>query len=277
MRLKPGISVAEGLVAVAITVVVVAVLLAPANRYNREYGARNHCLSNMKQLGLAILQYSHDYHETFPPSKTCLGTDISDQQATLTIVNFLDPYLGRNKRPGYSRRLWRCPSQRGHGLYVKPESDGRAVAGTVWPLHYVCNMNLLRPMGGVYSHYRYLSKAERAKKQPGSPTFALASDGTALTEPVRTKDVEDSAHTLAFLDWHQTGDSPDACIDAQTWDRRMEEDAKSLAVHFVMDRPRANAQVSDFLFLCYADGHATGRQVMDVKVEMFYPDEKRER
>ncbi len=230
------------------------------------------CISNMKQLGLALMQYTQDYNGAFPPSKACVGSDISNRQAVRTIVGLLDPYLGRRVSSRNPRTVWHCPAQRGHGLDVKAESDESAMAGTIWPLHYACNMNLLRPMGGVYSHYRYLTKAERAKKQYGSPDFVLNPSGSLLTEPIKMKDVEDPPATWAILEWHQTSDNLDACIDAPAWDRRREENVKSLDVHPVGHPPERGG-----LNVCYADGHAKWQQVWGVKEVMFYPDEKLQR
>ncbi len=146
-----------GVIAVLMIVIMIGVtcaILAPVFRDAREMQNAAICMSNMKQLGLALTQYTQDFDGAFPPSKACEGTDVSNRQATQTIVNLLDPYLGKtySGEPRNPRLTWRCPSQRGHSLYVKSKTDEKGAAGTVWPLHYVCNRNLLRPVGGEFSH-----------------------------------------------------------------------------------------------------------------------------
>ena len=62
---KRGFTLIELLVVIAI-IAILAAILFPAFAKARESARRASCASNMKQIGLAILQYTQEYDESFP-------------------------------------------------------------------------------------------------------------------------------------------------------------------------------------------------------------------
>jgi len=65
----------ELLVVIAI-IAILAAILFPVFARARENARRSSCLSNTKQIGLAILQYTQDYDEKLPPRYTGDGVTV---------------------------------------------------------------------------------------------------------------------------------------------------------------------------------------------------------
>jgi prepilin-type N-terminal cleavage/methylation domain-containing protein len=62
-----GFTLIELLVVIAI-IAILAAILFPVFAKAREKARQTSCLSNLKQLSLAILQYTNDNNETYPPT-----------------------------------------------------------------------------------------------------------------------------------------------------------------------------------------------------------------
>jgi prepilin-type N-terminal cleavage/methylation domain-containing protein/prepilin-type processing-associated H-X9-DG protein len=82
----PGFTLIELLVVIAI-IAILAAILFPVFAQAREKARQISCLSNMKQVGLALHLYAQDYDETLPPS--------ADSQ-----INFGDPIV-YNQKPNF--------------------------------------------------------------------------------------------------------------------------------------------------------------------------------
>ena len=85
----------ELLVTIAI-IAILAAILFPVFARARENARRASCMSNLKQIGLGIMQYTQDYDERYPPAfvwdsssgkPTALDTDSSHPSGYFTINN----------------------------------------------------------------------------------------------------------------------------------------------------------------------------------------------
>jgi len=103
MRKKTGFTLIELLVVIAI-IAILAAILFPVFARAREKARQATCQSNLKQIGLGIMQYVQDYDERYP---------FVDQNVGLAYTNgwqsywsyILEPYLKSNA-------IFHCPSSK---------------------------------------------------------------------------------------------------------------------------------------------------------------------
>ncbi len=100
-RKRPGFTLIECLVVVAIIAVLIALLL-PAVQAAREAARRIQCVGHLKQIALGMHQY-HDIHGTLPPGKKgcCWGTWLVFVLPQLEQQNLYNAYnVSGDNRPG---------------------------------------------------------------------------------------------------------------------------------------------------------------------------------
>ena len=90
MRLR-GFTLIELLVVITIIAVLIAMLL-PAVQSAREAARRATCLSNLKQMGIALHNY-HDAHRVFPPGGLEVRTPLAPAGRQIAWSVFLLPHL----------------------------------------------------------------------------------------------------------------------------------------------------------------------------------------
>lgn len=123
MKRRLGFTLIELLVVIAIIGVLVALLL-PAIQQARESARRSQCANNLKQMGLAAVNY-HDVHRTFPPgtsfsnggnsqwwSHLVMILPYMDQEQMFDNCNFmLHPHNAQNTTVSYNPiTAFQCPS-----------------------------------------------------------------------------------------------------------------------------------------------------------------------
>ncbi len=95
---KQGFTLIELLVVIAI-IAILAAILFPVFARAREKARQSACLSNCKQLGLAVMQYVQDYDGSFP------------DHASLGVHVYTEGYLGGVHINDYAIRIWTDPTQ----------------------------------------------------------------------------------------------------------------------------------------------------------------------
>src|SRR5262249_29698705 len=71
MKQRRAFTLIELLVVIAI-IAILAAILFPVFSQARDKARQAACMSNLKQLGIAVLAYMQDYDERFPPSVVCV-------------------------------------------------------------------------------------------------------------------------------------------------------------------------------------------------------------
>lgn len=103
-REASGFTLIELLVVIAI-IAILAAILFPVFGRARENARRSSCSSNLKQIGLGMMQYSQDFDETLPQIVENQAGPLAPQPVEpKSWVQILNPYIK-------SYQLWQCPSE----------------------------------------------------------------------------------------------------------------------------------------------------------------------
>ncbi|MEN6303606.1 MAG: DUF1559 domain-containing protein [Armatimonadia bacterium] len=100
---RRGFTLIELLVVIAI-IAILAAILFPVFAKAREKARQSSCLSNVKQIMLAVLQYAQDYDERTP---------LAYSGGTGFPLNWNDPVAGRLVPYIKNSQVWACPSMAG--------------------------------------------------------------------------------------------------------------------------------------------------------------------
>jgi len=111
---KSGFTLIELLVVIAI-IAILAAILFPVFAKAREKARQASCLSNEKQIGLALMMYSQDNDELLPNRK--------NEGGHMNWKTYINPYVG-------STQVWVCPSN----PFTQPDDDG-----SLFPSNYAAN------------------------------------------------------------------------------------------------------------------------------------------
>jgi len=120
---RSGFTLIELLVVIAI-IAILAAILFPVFAQARQKARQTACLNNMKQIGLALMQYVQDYDETFP--EAAFTSDITkpyymDWGHSVSWDVVVAPYIkngqaGAGNAPGNfglvgkGGQIWQCPN-----------------------------------------------------------------------------------------------------------------------------------------------------------------------
>lgn len=132
---KKGFTLIELLVVIAI-IAILAAILFPVFAQAREKARQATCASNLKQIGLAVIQYTQDYDETLPPSNY---NDPVQPTSPTTWMFIIDPYV----KAGYPQAAAATNSNVA-SVFSCPDFSSTQVVANATPAHsYVSNANVM--------------------------------------------------------------------------------------------------------------------------------------
>ncbi len=163
---KKGFTLIELLVVIAI-IAILAAILFPVFGRARENARRSSCMSNLKQIGLGMLQYTQDYDERYPLSQAGPTVTIRRLNSWRTLIY---PYVK-------STQLFVCPSNQDANTNTN-DSD----APTAFRISYNCNASgVISPTGTSLTAVEFpattIAVLEVWNGRPPGCTFNAAFDG----------------------------------------------------------------------------------------------------
>jgi len=165
----------ELLVVIAI-IAILAALLLPALSQAKQTARRVQCVSNLRQVELAISMYTLDNNGQFPYNATTLNSGPPDQTfAPMAMVDFLlleNPYISTNNRTFY-----KCPTDAGLGfnfewVLVNGSGNGISTNQLLFPCSYFYYLSFTHVDNSWQPQLRTVQNVVYPTQKAISPCFA---------------------------------------------------------------------------------------------------------
>ena len=181
---KKGFTLIELLVVIAI-IAILAAILFPAFAKARESARRISCVSNLKQIGIGIMQYVQEYDEKLPACETRDFPGIGRVPYADTIKSYVQ-----------DANIYRCPS---NSLTTKMRNSGE-----IYFAHYYAN-------GGDDNNVTDAAGGERNRPMNRDEDVNTAEQGGAalgsITSPSQTILIGENRNARAEPNYYNAGEA----------------------------------------------------------------------
>jgi len=225
---KKAFTLIELLVVIAIIALLMGIIL-PALNIARDHGRRASCMSNMRQVGIALTMYQNDYERT--PPKTQAVYDYASPAAPDNVLKLLRPFVSAED-PDARTPVYACPG-------LKPNPNPAYAPSRVSSTGYLVNSVVMgRQIASIPSPGRIITIQEG---------WALSNHLWVQPEPDnRSKAALEGREPTQYQEWHMFASQ----ADHSSW--------------FTKERREQTANVhnkgGNFVF---CDGHAGYRKYWD--------------
>jgi len=182
--IKKGFTLIELLVVIAVIALLMGILL-PALNVAREQGRRAACMSNMRQVGLALVLYQAEYERT--PPKTQAVFDYASPASRDNVLKLLRPMISADE-PNRATPVYACPS-------LKPNPNPAYAPTRTSRTGYLANAVLLgRRVASIPTPGRLIVMQEG---------WSLSNHLWVQPEPItRTEAVLQGLEPTQYGEWH---------------------------------------------------------------------------
>ena len=194
MKSFPEVSKAFTLVEMLVVIAIIgmlAALLLPALARSKLMAQRSVCISNLKQIGLAVKMYANDHGDVLPASATppadywkTNGIDVWN-----VYKSYIKSYVGLKAPSSPEDKIFACPSDNFYATTGEQETFNNA------PLHEQARSD--------YSSYDYNTGNLKTNYSSGTTFYGIAGQREGfILEPTKTILVGEMPAWLPFS-WHK--------------------------------------------------------------------------
>jgi prepilin-type N-terminal cleavage/methylation domain-containing protein/prepilin-type processing-associated H-X9-DG protein len=205
MKAKKGFTLIELLVVIAI-IAILAGILFPVFAKARERARMTRSLSNIRQLAMAVQQYSNDYNDSFPGFMN-LGTDTQPKYVHNCWDEQIEPFVKNSgvfsngdtgiKSPSQTTRFDRTLTYCLNGALIGPWNNGNV---TVWTSPSILSVSALsNPSGTIL----FAEVATNSTATQAMSAYASIQPGTnaPVRNPVPNSSNSTSQYQAALTQW----------------------------------------------------------------------------